>query len=371
MNSQTAIASLGNSELLARTRELVERSSRVEADLLLHLAEVDERKLYRDLAFPSMFAYCVDELGFSEDAAYNRIFVARASRRFPALLDAIRSARLHLHGARLVAAHLTEQNCAALLAEAARKSSRDIERIVARLSPRPPVPTIVRHVLDASASALSVPSAAALPADGLALRAVAPPPGDTNPVPVGPVRGEPHRPVVAPLSETTFKIQFTASSAFHAKLREAQALLRHRIPSGDIVAALESGLEVLIDKLKKERFAVGCKPRSNGANDEAEPASRHIPNAIKREVFERDEGRCTFTDDQGRRCPEIGFLEFDHVDGFARNPVHEPDRIRLLCRSHNQLAAERMYGGEFMSRVRSKRPAPSTCFATSPRRPDS
>src|SRR5437762_8167540 len=26
-----------------------------------------------DLAFPSMFAFCLGELGFSEDAAYNRI----------------------------------------------------------------------------------------------------------------------------------------------------------------------------------------------------------------------------------------------------------------------------------------------------------
>jgi hypothetical protein len=83
-NSQIAIASLERFDLLACTGELVNASSRVEADLLLHLAEVDDRKLYRDLAFPSMFAYCVGELGFSEDAAYNRIFVARASRRFPA-----------------------------------------------------------------------------------------------------------------------------------------------------------------------------------------------------------------------------------------------------------------------------------------------
>jgi hypothetical protein len=45
-------------------------------------------------------------------------------------------------------------------------------------------------------------------------------------------------------------------------------------------------------------------------------------------------------------------LEFDHLDGFARAPVHRSDRIRLLCHAHNQHAAERMYGRDFMERAR-------------------
>ena len=62
--------------------------------------------------------------------------------------------------------------------------------------------------------------------------------------------------------------------------------------------------------------------------------------------------RCTFTDAHGRRCPETGALEFDHRDGFARTGVHRADRIRLLCRAHNQHGAEQMYGRAFMERAR-------------------
>src|SRR3954471_16987653 len=71
INSNPAARSLGNVELLAATREILRRGCIVEADLLVHLAEIEERRLHSEMAFPTMFAFCVDELGFSEDQAYN------------------------------------------------------------------------------------------------------------------------------------------------------------------------------------------------------------------------------------------------------------------------------------------------------------
>src|SRR5947208_12482543 len=103
---ERAIASLSNHQLLSATRDLVRRSCSTEADLLLHLGEIDERKLHLDRAFSSMFTFCTRELGFSEGAAYNRIFVARAGRRLPAVIEAVRSGRVHLAGLRLLAPHL-------------------------------------------------------------------------------------------------------------------------------------------------------------------------------------------------------------------------------------------------------------------------
>src|SRR5712671_1140577 len=158
MNSQTVLQSLSSSELLARTRRLVEDSRRVEADLLVHLGEIDERRLYLDQAFPSMFAFCVGELGFSEDEAYFRINLARTARRSPVLLDALRSGQVHQTGLRLLAPHLTEENQDEVLAEAAGKSKRQIEELVARLAPQPPVPTIVRKLPERGNSAFESPA---------------------------------------------------------------------------------------------------------------------------------------------------------------------------------------------------------------------
>src|SRR5215468_2516672 len=126
-NLQCSVSSLSSADLLARTRDLARKSQNVEADLLVHLAEIDARKLYAEWAFSSMFEFCVKDLGFSEDAAFNRIFVARAGRSLPAMFDALRSGRVHLFGLRLLAPHLTGENHEEILARAAGKSKREIE----------------------------------------------------------------------------------------------------------------------------------------------------------------------------------------------------------------------------------------------------
>ncbi len=330
----------------------MQQSRGVEAELLVHLGEIDERKLYLDRAFSSMFAFCVGELGFSEDAACNRINVARAARRLPVILEAVRSGQVHLAGLRLLAPHLTTDNQCKVLAEAAGKSKREIEELVARLSPQPPVPTVVRKLPDrpnpppeaSPAFSFSTAMPAAPPQSSPAL-AFAPPPA---PAP----RRDESRAVIAPLSEETFKFQFTASRECRDKFRQAQDLLRHRIPDGDLATIFEKALDLLIEEVKKERFATSRKARQVPIGETDAASSRHIPDAIKREVFERGGGRCTFADERGRRCAETGALQFDHQDGFARTHLHRADRIRLLCRSHNQHAAEQMYGRAFMERAR-------------------
>jgi|SRR5438128_2412648 len=137
MNSRIVVQSLRSSDLRSATRDLVRRSHGVEAALLVHLGEIDERKLYLDWAFSSMFAFCVGELGFSEDVACNRINLARAARGMPVILEAVRSGQVHLAGLRLLAPHLTAENQDRVLAEATGKSKREIEELVARLSPQP------------------------------------------------------------------------------------------------------------------------------------------------------------------------------------------------------------------------------------------
>jgi hypothetical protein len=173
----------------------------------------------------------------------------------------------------------------------------------------------------------------------------------------------PPRPVV-PVAEDLFKLQFPISREFRDEIREAQDLLRHRIPDGDLATLFCAALKLLVSDVKKERFGIGRKPRREAESKET--SSRHVPDAIKRTVYERDGGRCTFVDDRGHRCTERGFLEFDHVEGFARTHLHDVDAIRLLCRAHNQFAADGVYGRTWMDSVRKRdsRDA-ATCPGTS------
>ena len=88
------LQSLSDDELLRRLGDLLRQSRRTEADLVAHIAEVDERRLYARFASPSMFAYCTEVLHLSEAEAYLRIAAARASREHPILLAMLAHGRL-------------------------------------------------------------------------------------------------------------------------------------------------------------------------------------------------------------------------------------------------------------------------------------
>ena len=84
-----ALAHLSDAVLLRDLAALVVRDRVTTSTLLAHIAEVDARRLYVPAGYPSMHAYCVEELRLSEDAAYKRIQAARAARQFPALFAAL------------------------------------------------------------------------------------------------------------------------------------------------------------------------------------------------------------------------------------------------------------------------------------------
>ena len=79
---------------------------------------------------------------------------------------------------------------------------------------------------------------------------------------------------------------------------------------------------------------------------------RCIPAHVKRAVWERDGGRCTFVSPTGRRCPARTLLEFDHLDPVALGGDATAEKVTLKCRAHNQYAAECAFGSEFMRHKR-------------------
>jgi len=157
-------------------------------------------------------------------------------------------------------------------------------------------------------------------------------------------------PRIAPLSPERYAIQVTVSKATHDKLRQAQALLSHALPSGDVAEVLDRALEALIAQLERRRFGATDRPRSARPSVSKDP--RHIPAHVRRAVRARDGDCCTFVDDRGHRCTERRFLEFDHERPVGRGGEASISGIRLRCRAHNQYEAERAFGAGFMEQKR-------------------
>jgi hypothetical protein len=153
-------------------------------------------------------------------------------------------------------------------------------------------------------------------------------------------------------------LHITISKSTHEKLRCAQALLSHAVPSGDHAQVLDRALDALISQLERRKFGAGRgrarDPRTvaTPTRSHANARTRYIPAAVRRAVWERDHGRCTFVGTGGHRCDERRFLEFDHVEPVARGGRATVEGMRLRCRTHNQYEAERVFGAGFMSRKR-------------------
>jgi len=272
-------------------------------------------------------------VGFEKAAAYNRIAVARLARRFPRVLEMLEAGQLSLTAARTLGPHLKPETADELLDAAASKTVDEVKQLLAERAPKPAVPTSIRKtpqrrdlqpasLFDSQASSPSV----------------------ETPVPKKPAT----RP--EPLAKDTYRVTFTGSSELVGMLEEVKTLLAQASgKSCDEAEAIETAVRELRDRLRKRKYAVGARPRKQKAKTKSQaPTSklarrtRRIPNPVRRAVAERDGYRCTYVDPKtGRRCCEIRFLEFQHVEAFSRGGLHSVENLKLFCRGHNQFAARR------------------------------
>ena len=300
MTIRIPIESLSDVALLEET-ERVARSSRViTAQLIALLVEVDGRELYLDYGCSSLFAYCIRALRLSEDEAYGRLPAVRAAGKYPVILDSLADGTLTVTNVALLAPLLTDENHLRLLDAARGKSKQEVERQVAALKPDSP-------------------------------------------------------------SGVTVTLTFSYDT--YDKLRKAQGLLRHAIPSGDYAEVIDRGLTLLITDVEKRKFGVTDRP---SREREAADDSRHIPAWVKRAVMKRDGGRCAFIGTHGR-CNETAFLEFHHIIPFAAGGRSTVENIQLRCGAHNRREAEVYFGAHLPTRVREVPPMYSVSVGSSTR----
>jgi 5-methylcytosine-specific restriction endonuclease McrA len=144
-------------------------------------------------------------------------------------------------------------------------------------------------------------------------------------------------------------------------MRYFEQLLGRPVTSAELDEAVRRGFKAMTAALEKRRFAATDRPRGEGRSTECGRAprrtatrGRYIPAAIRRQVWQRDEGRCTFVTESGRRCEARGAVEFDHVEPLARGGPSTVENLRVRCRAHNPYEAERMFGAGFMHEKRER-----------------
>jgi len=392
-------AALDSATLALRLRDLVGDERRVQVEFLLHLDEFDRRQAFLQAGFGSLWDYCLKALHLREGAAGRRIGAMRVLRRFPRLEGPLRDGRLCLSTVSLLGQVLDDDNLEELVGRAAFLTKSEVEHLVVSLRPRNAPKDGIRQLVSTGAMAGPAFAPSELNASTPLATCSLPAAPDVQPkeqgksgaedVPIerqastGEADGRgPRRAEVQAVSRDRWSLRVTLDAALKSDLESLKTLLSHKVPSGDLTEVLREAVRCAIEKHGKRRgtvapevhgklgSAVAAQRRGTGT---AEPtahggrSSRGIPAAVRRQVWDRDGGRCTFEGADGRRCESRWQLEFDHVDPASLGGASTAANLRIRCRKHNVLYAEEVYGREHMARFRrdSRRSPPTGEFTIS------
>ncbi len=163
---------LSDLELVSALQSMCVERRRLVADSIKLLVDLENRNLHARMACSSLHDFCQRLLKMSDSSAYRHMTAARMVRRFPCLLAKIENAELHLSSLVLLRDVLTESNVELVIEAASGKTTQQVEELVARLAPKPDLPTMIKRLPTEAAPDIGqtqpdipAPAAQAAPAD--------------------------------------------------------------------------------------------------------------------------------------------------------------------------------------------------------------
>jgi hypothetical protein len=179
--------------------------------------------------------------------------------------------------------------------------------------------------------------------------------------------------ILQPARPAVFNFRFSADRSFKEKFERLAEVMGVENAQKHMAEILEQALDVALEKKdpkrklerrkarqqRRENATKAAPPPDEMSEDVApgvprvkdEPASsRYIPSEAIERVHARGEHQCEYKSVDGRRCRSRTGLQVDHQRPFAIFRSHDERFLRLLCPPHNRLAAEHVYGVEFVQR---------------------
>jgi hypothetical protein len=301
------------------------------ADFLVALAEFDRQRLWLQLGFANLFDFLHRELSLSRGSAHYRKVAARLVQTFPEVVEPLRSGKLCISVVLELAKVITPENRADVLPKFFGLSKQEAKAVAVEIRPAEVVPR--KEMVTTLPLASRTPDALVQPVELEEAR---------------PALGVAPQPLLQsePLTPELRRLHMTVSKQFLDKLEAARKGQGHAQPGATAEKVLEAALDLLL-AAQAERRAEVKTPQQN-PRPTRNPC--HVPAAVKRAVWARDEGKCQWRLDSGGICGSTLRLEIDHIRPLARGGRSTVDNCRLACRFHNQLAARQVYGDDWMDR---------------------
>lgn len=302
------LQNISNSELLSRMQKLVKTERKITHLVLMHILEIESRRIYAELGYDGMYTYLTRELGYSEAAAYRRLQSARLLKQVPELSEKIESGTLHL-------SQLTRvQKCL-------KEKSRQGMRISA---------AEVLTVLEKVENKNTFQTEAVLAKEF------------DLPIQV--------QEFLRPQSDESVRLEITLTAEQFKELKKAKDLLSHICPNGEwseVLGALAKKFNeknVMKSKAKAKAFnsASWTAPVvTDGVIVTTVNRRKAISVSLRKELFSKANACCEYVNEKTlQRCGSKYQLQIDHVKPVAFGGTNDPINLRVLCRTHNLLAAD-------------------------------
>ena len=328
---------VSNEDLISNLKNLVKTERRVGVEILHHLKEVERRDLHLKLGYSSLFIYMVEELKYAEGSANRRIAALRLLNSIPVMEAKKVEEKIN--------AGVMSLTTVAMVQDLVCHKKKENE------------PMTVGDKLETlkSIEGLSKKQTEAV------LIAKAP-------------EAFTHKEKVRPVTSDLTELKILAHSKLMAKLKRIKELRSHKNVNPTYGELLEDMADLVLKKLDPINDSITVDECSNATNkniDERKSvnpafleklisnkttasikstqiltsmgapggaASRYIPAYIRKEVWSRDRGKCTYTNPHtNKTCGSTHLIQFEHVMPFALGGEHTLQNLTLHCANHNQL----------------------------------
>lgn len=301
------LKSLGKLELDQRMKTLAQKERDLLHEVLLTIKEIDSRRTFLELGFGSLFDYLVKGIGYSEGSAQRRIDAARMMRELPEIAEKIQTGELKLNQISLI-----------------QKASREVFKNQSITVTTEEKLQVINDLCGKNHAESQQQVAAFFDL---------------------PVLQSTHQKTQA---DESVRVEFTLSKESYAKIKQAQALLSHVVPSTDMGRFVEFLSEKVIKQktgsLSSEKKKANLHATATVAVNRSKPSLKDV----KRIRIEQ--GCCQFVDPvTGRRCENTWRLEVDHKHSQWAAGGHEIDNLQLLCAGHNKLKYRTEAGIRYLS----------------------
>lgn len=291
-----------NKEIIDRIKTLVRNERRITNELLRHLSLGEQRRVYLEENYSSMYQWLTAGLGYSNTAAQRRLDAARLLKWVPEAFGDLEEGTLNLTNL---------ARAQTVIASEERRSGVQLSRqerasVVQRLEKK--------TTFEAERELLSIfPDAA--PA----------------------LKPDSKKVVTADIT----RLSVNCRNEMLIDLQRVREILSNKMPhatDGDLIAHVLAA------------FVERHEERTTAAVDPCVKLSK----VKRRKILMKQAGeRCQWVNEEtGERCPSRFRLEEDHRIPKALGGGDDLSNMRILCRAHNQMMADRIFGRAKMDRYR-------------------